>query len=154
MKTLNCPAVRIRRVGLNRLNDLIELEKSSFTTDISVRRNLRNLLRSPSAVCMAAYGCGRLTGSMVLLFRSGTRSARVYSLAVSPEDRGRGIGRRLMVRAEKEARLRGCTKMRLEVRMDNVPAIRLYEQLGFVDTQVLPGYYEDGAHAMIFRKDI
>jgi ribosomal protein S18 acetylase RimI-like enzyme len=95
-----------------------------------------------------------LAGSMVILFRSNSRSARVYSLAVSAAARGMGIGRRMMAKAERETRMRGCSRMRLEVRMDNMPAIRLYESLGFIDTSVLPGYYDDGAHAFVMRKEL
>lgn len=143
-----------RRVGLNRTNDLLALEEACFSTDRISRRNLRNLLRSPSAYCVGAYDQGVLIGSMVILFRRNAVAARVYSLAVSVAARGRGIGRRMMAAAEKEARRRGCSRMRLEVRMDNIAAIRLYESLGFTDTEVLPGYYEDGSHAFVMRKEL
>jgi ribosomal protein S18 acetylase RimI-like enzyme len=95
-----------------------------------------------------------MIGSMVVLFRVGTRVARIYSLAVRVNARGRGIGRRMLARAENEARRRGCTRLRLEARLDNTPAIRLYENMGFVDVKVTPGYYEDGAHAMIYQKEL
>ncbi len=149
-----CTDVVCRRVGLNRTDDLLALEESCFPTDRINRRNLRNLLRSPSAYCVAAYHRGRLVGSMVILFRRTSRSARIYSLAVQEEARGMGIGRRMMAKAVKEARWRGCDRMRLEVRMDNIPAIRLYQALGFTDTDVLPGYYEDGSHAFVMRKEL
>ena len=146
--------VLIRRVGLNRADDLLALEAACFSTDRTTRRNLRNLLRSPSAYCASAYRRGELIGSMVILFRSNSTSARVHLLGVSAAERGQGIGRRMMDRAEREARKRGCNRMRLEVRMDNLPAIRFYEHLGFIDTSVLPGYYDDGSHAFVMRKEL
>lgn len=149
-----CPDLVCRRVGLNRTGDLLALEEKCFPTDRISRRNLQNLLRSPSAFCVGAYLRGELVGSMVILFRRNCRSARVYSLAVSSEVRGKGIGRRMMAKAQIEARRRGCIRMRLEVRMDNIPAIRLYESLGFIDTEVLAGYYEDRSHALVMRKDL
>ena len=142
------------RVGVKRINDLLALEASCFTSDRSKRRNLRHLLQSPSAYCLGACHRGELVGSMVTLFKSNSRSARIHSLAVSAGVRGQGIGRRMMARAEREARRRGCNRMRLEVRMDNLPAIRLYESLGFADTAALPGYYDDGAHAFVMRKEL
>ena len=154
MKPTISADVQIRRVGLNRIDDLLVLEESSFPCDRISRRNLLNLLRSPSACCMAAYCGGKLAGSMILLFRAGTRSARIYSIAVAAEFRGRGIARRMMRRAELEARKRGCTRIRLEVRMDNVTAIKLYESLGFRDIAVHADYYEDGACAFIMCKEI
>ena len=149
-----CADVVCRRVGLNRTDDLLALEAACFPTDRINRRNLRNLLRSPSAYCVGAYRGGELVGSMVILFKCNSRSARVYSLAVSAAVRGMGIGRRMMAKAEREAILRGCDRMRLEVRMDNLPAIGLYERFGFTDTAVLPGYYEDGSHAFVMRKEL
>lgn len=143
-----------RRVGLNRTDDLLALEEACFSTDRAKRRNLRNLLRSPSAYCLGAYLDGELVGSSVVLFRRNSRSCRVYSLAVSPAMRGMGIGRTMMIKAEREARRRGCDRIRLEVRMDNIPAIRLYESLGYADTEVLPEYYEDGTHAFVMRKEL
>ncbi len=149
-----CADVVCRRVGLNRTDDLLALEEACFPTDRISRRNLRNLLRSPSAYCVGAYRAGELIGSMMILFKSNSRSARVYSLAVLAAARGMGIGRRMMAKAEREARVRGCDRMRLEVRMDNIPAIRFYESLGFCDTELLAGYYEDRSHAFVMRKEL
>lgn len=143
-----------RRVGLSMTNDLLALENASFTTDRISRRNLRRLLVSPSAVCMGAFMEGRLVGSVVVLFRRNTRSARIYSLAVSESVRGMGVGRRLLAKAEALARERGCVRMRLEVRMGNLPAIKLYQASGFADSAVIKGYYEDGEHAFVFRKEL
>jgi ribosomal-protein-alanine N-acetyltransferase len=154
MNSIQKADVLIRRVGLNRADDLLALEAACFTTDRTSRRNLRNLLRSPSAYCAGAYQRGELVGSMVVLFRSNSRSARVHSLAVSAPARGLGIGRQMMARAEREARMRSCDRMRLEVRMDNMPALRFYESLGYIDTSVLPGYYDDGSHAFVMRKEL
>lgn len=154
MKPANGTAIFIRSVGLNRIDDLLTLEKASFPTDRINRRNLRNLLQSESACCMGAYASGNLIGSMVLLFRAGTTSARIYSLAVNEAARGLGVGRKLMARAEREACKRGCSNIHLEVRTDNIPAMRLYEKLGFEKTEVLPGYYEDGSPANKYRKEV
>jgi ribosomal protein S18 acetylase RimI-like enzyme len=143
-----------RRVGLNRTDDLLNLENSCFFCDRIRRRNLRNLLRSPSAYCLGAYRAGELVGSMVVLFRRNSRVGRIYSIAILPAFRGMGLAQKLLARAEREARARRCSRMRLEVRMDNIPAIRLYEKLGFESVQVLSGYYEDGTHGMVYRKEL
>jgi len=143
-----------RQVGLNRIDDLLALEEACFQYDRISRRNLCNLLQSPSACCLGAYHRGELVGSLMLLFRKNTRSARIYSIAITPTFRGKGIGRGLLIRAERRARLRGCKRMRLEVRLDNGVAINLYEQLGYKDSQILSGYYEDGAHGMRYRKEL
>ena len=53
-------------------------------------------------------------------------------MGVLSEYRGRGIGRRLLVACIAKAKAKGITRVELEVRADNEPAIRLYERVGFV----------------------
>jgi ribosomal protein S18 acetylase RimI-like enzyme len=60
----------------------------------------------------------------------------IHDLAVVPDCRGQGIGRALLAEAEKQALLRGCCKLTLEVREDNLPARSLYERFGFADFAV------------------
>jgi len=52
-------------------------------------------------------------------------------MGVLPEYRGRGIGRRLLLACVAKAQARGATRIELDVRADNAPAIRLYESAGF-----------------------
>ena len=146
--------VACRRVGLNRLDDLLSLEAACFETDRINRRNMRHLLSSPSACCIGAYADNLLAGDLVLLSPRNSRSARIYSLAVAQSFRGRGIGRELMLAAEEAALRRNCNRLRLEVRWDNLTAIRLYERLGFRQVKSIPGYYEDGANAVVMHKEI
>jgi ribosomal protein S18 acetylase RimI-like enzyme len=54
----------------------------------------------------------------------------VRQVIVDPAWRGRGCGRELMLEAARRFRARGCTRWCLNVKPDNVPAVRLYESLG------------------------
>lgn len=60
----------------------------------------------------------------------------VHTLAVHPQFLSRGVGRRLMEFAIAQAKAQRMRAVRLDVNERNVPAIRLYESLGFayVDT--------------------
>ena len=55
----------------------------------------------------------------------------IHDLAVMPQARGQGIGRRLLAAVEAKARERGCCKVTLEVLENNRPAKTLYEAVGF-----------------------
>ncbi|EIM03355.1 acetyltransferase [Rhodanobacter sp. 115] len=68
-------------------------------------------------------------GTAVVFFRKGSKVARLYSLASKPDARGKGVGTSLVEAAEAAARRRRCHALRLEVRTDNLAAIRLYERL-------------------------
>jgi ribosomal protein S18 acetylase RimI-like enzyme len=58
-------------------------------------------------------------------------SALLTDLIVVEEARGRGIGTRLVQDALEVARALGSTRLSLEVRRDNLPALRIYRRLGF-----------------------
>lgn len=53
-------------------------------------------------------------------------------IAVHPAFRGRGIGRRTMLFLHQEAARRGARRIRLRVHPDNLVAIAMYEQFGYV----------------------
>lgn len=53
-------------------------------------------------------------------------------MGVAASHRGQGIGRRLIEATLAHAARKGITRVELEVRADNLSAIRLYERLGFV----------------------
>ncbi|MCX4777220.1 GNAT family N-acetyltransferase [Streptomyces sp. NBC_01264] len=58
----------------------------------------------------------------------------VFDVAVAEEHRGRGHGRDLMLLAEGAALAAGHRVLALHVFTDNVPALRLYESLGYRTT--------------------
>lgn len=63
--------------------------------------------------------------------RHSTRHVGVVGLGVLKDFRGRGIGPALLQAALDKARAAGMTRIELDVREDNLPAIALYERFGF-----------------------
>ncbi|MDB5421070.1 MAG: rimI [Brevundimonas sp.] len=68
--------------------------------------------------------------------------AEILTLAVRPEVRGRGVGRRLTAAAADMARVAGAERLFLEVAEDNTAARALYGRAGFVQTGRRKAYYE------------
>nr|WSZ95095.1 GNAT family N-acetyltransferase [Streptomyces sp. NBC_00857] len=66
--------------------------------------------------------------------RPGRRVPYVYDVAVAEDRRGNGYGRALMLLAERVALEAGDTHLGLHVFADNIPAVRLYESLGYGTT--------------------
>ncbi|ADL08872.1 GNAT family N-acetyltransferase [Thermosediminibacter oceani] len=58
-------------------------------------------------------------------------SAQLLSIAVSPKCQGRGIGQKLLQAGINYLSSLGIRRIKLEVRPDNAPAVRLYEKYGF-----------------------
>ena len=142
---------RIRRARSTDLLAILELERL-FPGDRMSRRSLRAFLASPRTAIWVAELNASLVGALVLLTRRNSRYARIYSVVVAPAARGRGLARRLIGGAEREARRRGCVGMSLEVRADNHAARALYAQLGYRETLALSGYYEDGAPGLRLQR--
>lgn len=148
MRLVHERQVEIRRARASDLDAIDALEAASFTVDRFSRRTFARLLRSPSAIFLIAEAGQTPLGYILLLFRQGARAARLYSLAAAPAARGRGVGTSLVQAGAQCAIERGCSRLRLEVRASNRPAISLYERTGFHTVDRLPGYYVDGATAL------
>lgn len=69
--------------------------------------------------------------------------AHVHTIAVAPQERGRGLGQRLLQVCLGLASARGARRCYLDVRRGNAPARALYRRLGFRETGVRAGYYTE-----------
>ncbi len=140
----------LRRALGHDLDDLYRLEQVAFSGDRFSRRQLWHLLNRAHALTLVVEqrppdgGLPRLLGYATLLFRRGTRRARLYSFCVHPDARGSGLGRRLLEALEAEALTRDVEVLGLEVRVDNRVALGLYRRMGFRPERWLSDYYEDG----------
>lgn len=70
-------------------------------------------------------------------------------IGVAPGQRGQGLGSVLLTAALSAASLAGACRLLLEVSEHNGPALRLYERHGFGVDGRRPGYYRDGAAALL-----
>lgn len=73
----------------------------------------------------------------VAVERSADGEAYVDFVAVAPEHRQRGIGRRLIEAAIARGHAWGCRRVALTVREDNAAARALYRSLGFTEERIL-----------------
>lgn len=150
---LPTPAV-VRRASVRDLDMIDRIEQRSFARDRFPRRNLRRVLKSPASVFLIAELDGAPAGYLMLLFRKGASVARLYSIAVDPEFRGRGVGESLLSEAATVAAAGGAGRLRLELRPSNAAAQRLYERAGFTLLERRAGYYDDGEDAIRMEKRV
>ncbi len=97
-------------------------------------------------------------GRPVAIAMLGVRGTRgwIGGMGVVPEARGAGHGRAVMEAVLAEARGAGVTQVDLEVLVQNSPAFRIYEALGFRDTRPLDVWIRAAAPAPLpsaFRVD-
>ena len=107
------------------------------------------------ATAQVDEGAERVVAYAGLSKLPGSEQSDVQTIAVTPDFRGKGLGRRLMHRLIAEARRREATAMFLEVRDDNPVAQALYASLGFEAIDRRRGYYQpDGVDAIVMRASL
>jgi len=70
--------------------------------------------------------------------------AHITNVAVHPDYRERGVGAGLVYAMLCDIVVLGHKSATLEVRVDNYPAIRLYERFGFTRAGIRKKYYDNG----------
>lgn len=146
----------IRTATTADLDQLVQIERESFTTDLFTREQFLHLLTKGHALVLVHQeeDTPTIGGDAVLLFRRGFSTARLYSIAVRPAFRGKGLARKFLAACETEAIERDCLTLRLEVAENNTAARTLYESVGYRVIGRVEDYYEDGSAAIRYEKFI
>lgn len=142
----------IRPATLEDIPALVEIEDRSFDIDRLSRRNFRHILSKGHATTLLAEIDGKTAGYVMVLYNRGTSVARLYSIAVLPEARGKGLGLALADAAEEAAMENGDAYLRLEVHPNNRASKELFVRLGYHQFGIYTDYYEDHSDALRFEK--
>ena len=70
--------------------------------------------------------------------------AEILSIGVTPDRQRQGVGKRLLQRFFEHGTSQNMARVVLEVAEDNVPAVKLYRDFGFVEFARRKGYYKQG----------
>ncbi|MCL6621140.1 MAG: ribosomal protein S18-alanine N-acetyltransferase [Syntrophobacterales bacterium] len=145
----------IRPAGFADVTAMHRIETLSFLTRWS-RWSFYSELLNPLSTILVATPAG--DPSLVvgyLIYWVAAAEMHILNLAVHPRWRRRGVARLLLTTGLARAREQGAHTAWLEVRPSNLPALALYESLGFVPVGRRPGYYEDtGEDALILELEL
>ena len=131
------------------LDDVLTIERASFTTPWK-REHFQHEIAAPHSYPLVALLEGRLAGYVCLM--SLFEEAQILDIAVSPDQRGKGIAVALMEAAIARANEKGAEVLALEVRSTNASAIALYERFGFSRCGVRERYYDGIDDAVLMEK--
>ena len=81
-------------------------------------------------------------------------TARILMLAVEETHRRQGIGSALLQQFLREITTHDVTRVDLEVRTSNHPALAFYQARGFILQGILPHFYQNGEDAYSLRKEL
>jgi ribosomal-protein-alanine N-acetyltransferase len=139
----------VRPGGQADLDAIAGLEAAAFH-DPWPREMLAYELCNPFSVLLMAGVSPAGPPGAYAAFRHAAGEAELLRVAVHPEARRRGLARALLLAGFERLRQAGVQVCFLEVRVENKPAIALYESLGFSWVGLRRAYYQDGADAMVF----
>lgn len=141
----------IRRAHTKDIADIVNTENASFGIDKFSRSQFMYLVNKSKGVFYVAVTGEKTAGYICMLLHSRRRNMRIYSLAVLPEYRSKGIAGALISKAKEFALNKNKNVISLEVHMDNLSAIKLYERNGFQISSIKRQYYSDLADAFYMQ---
>ena len=125
------------------LNLILALENISFTKadGLLSKRALLYHLNKKRVFCLKENG--EVLGYALVLPR---KIDRIYSFCIHPKARGKGLAKELLSFLTSKFK-----KLRLEVRVENAKALKLYESFGFRIVKRVKEFYLDGQDAYIMK---
>ncbi|MEM0049606.1 MAG: ribosomal protein S18-alanine N-acetyltransferase [Candidatus Bathyarchaeia archaeon] len=146
--------VIVRRAEKSDLKALYEIEVECFREEAFPLRYLKLFLSDAAFITLVMVLEDRIIGYVTARIENfeGKCMGHIYSIAVKPEYRRRGIGSRLLESVEEILREKGAKVCYLETRKDNVAAINFYLKHEYRVFEVLVNYYGDGKDGIRFLK--
>lgn len=135
--------ITIETASMRHMDRLYEIERECFKDEAFSRQQITNLLKEYNSISLVAIENDNIAG-FIIAEMSARRSAldgHVLTIDVSPKYQRRGIGLKLLQEIEKIFMEKGIRTCHLEVREDNVEALRLYEKTGYERIGRLKNYY-------------
>ncbi len=141
--------VVISTASLRDLRQVMRLERICFGVDAWPVLDVMSVLVWPGEVRLRATLDRKVIGLITAEPAWKVGISMITTIGVDPDHRRMGVGSALL--AGCETVLPG-EKIRLTVREDNQPAIRLYEQFHYAFLTKIPNYYRDGRSGLVMEK--
>jgi ribosomal protein S18 acetylase RimI-like enzyme len=122
--------LQVRRASEADARFAVQLGEQAFGEfDPGAARTTARLLRDTGAETLVAVFGDQPAGFVIVEVSAGL--AHVNAIAVAADQRGKGIGQRLMEAAERSARRRNAQRLLLHTAQANVAALALFLRCGF-----------------------
>jgi ribosomal-protein-alanine N-acetyltransferase len=146
----------MRNATIDDLDDLVMIEAECFTNEAFTKNQLEYCLKSSDFITLVALLdeaiIGFITGSIEILV--GETAGHIYTLDIKQCHREKGFGGKLLDAFESVLARKGVGTIYLEVRIDNIPARRLYSKRGYKPLRTLKDYYEPKVDGVMLRKTL
>jgi len=144
--------MKIREATSRDLPGIVEIERLSFDNPWSLDAFERELSLPFSRMIVATKTATENASLIGFLCRwIVADECHILNVAVHPQMRQQGIGKRLMQHALAEARAKNVQVITLEVRRSNLAARSLYRKLEFQERRLRRNYYGPGEDAIVME---
>lgn len=147
--------MRTIRERLFRPSDLPQItgvEQSVYGSGAYSKYFFRQLYDLYPTLLWVAEDDGKLVGHVCAALAQDGVTGWILNTAVLAHYRRQGIGERLMLRSIDALIQAGARCIKVTSETGNIPAIRLYEKLGFRKVTVEENYYGDGVDRVIMER--
>lgn len=147
--------IAIEDASIRHLDRLYEIERECFEKEAFTKKQMIQLLTEYYSISLIAKENDKIEGFIIgtLYFERSAMIGHVLTIDVSPTQRRKGIGAKMLQEIERIFKERGAKTCYLEVREDNAAALGLYEKLGYRKVGKLENYYGK-AHGIYLAKTL
>ena len=128
----------------NRINEIGLLIKDNFSTVYKIDEAVKN-----DYTHIYVYEDNNILGFVHI--ENHYEITDIINIAVDKEYQGKGIGKSLLQYVIDNT---NADKILLEVKDNNISAIKLYESLGFKQIHIRPNYYDNNIDALVMERSI
>lgn len=132
--------MEIRQMQLDDLEQVMEIENENFSVSWTETGFFTFLIREDTLFLVAQEKKEILGYCGVVMVQD---EGDITNVAVKKSWQNQGVGKKLMEELVKSTEQEGVARLFLEVRASNEPALRLYRNMGFVQTGIRKNYYEE-----------
>lgn len=142
--------VTIEHASRDDLAILARIEGECFKEEAFSKHQIAYLLNDYNSICLVAKEHDQIIGFIIgtIYIDKTSPTGHILTIDVLPQHRRKQIGILLLQEMEKLFRGKGVKTSLLEVKEDNIAAMKLYEKLGYRKIARLKNYYAgaDGLH--------
>ena len=148
--------ITLEKASLADLETLHKIEQQCFTKEAFSKKQIASLLKAPNSVSFVAKSDGEIAGFIIGLIydEDKSRVGHIFTIDVALEHRRKGVGMKLLERAEKELADVDAKTCYLEVRTDNVAAKELYKKRSYEEVELLKDFYYRVGHGIRLKKSL
>jgi len=144
---------KIEKASIEHLDRLCEIEMKCFETEAFTKQQIAYLITDSNSVILVSRVKGEIVGFIIgkTYMDKKPATGQILTIDVSPNQRRKGIGKRLLHEIEKTLKDKGVKICYLEARENNIVALSLYHKFGYKKVGKLENYYGN-AHGIRLRK--